>query len=125
VNSAYLLLSARQPNNEWLEGLRPNNCSPTYQARRTKAKLASLYPSPATCVHFTLVGRCVHGHEIVEPTPTSYASIRTDVQGPIQHPIEKTSHHRPRNITALASGTDVYSLGCGNLHVMNPVGFVC
>ena len=67
----------------------------------------------------------MHGHEIAEPMPASYASIRTDVQRSIQHSLKKTLHRRTGNIEALASGADVLSLGCGNLHVLNPVGFVC
>ena len=51
---------------------------------KSQSESVNLYPSPATCVHLTLVGHCLHGHEIAEPMPTRYASIRTDVQGSIQ-----------------------------------------
>jgi len=95
-------------------------------ALETQAKaVLNLFCHRSTCVHLALVGRRVHGHEIVESAATSYASIRTDVQRPIQHSFKKTSHHGPGNIIALACGTEVSSLSCGNPHVMNPVGCVC
>jgi hypothetical protein len=79
----------------------------------------------ASWTYKALVGRCVHRHEIVKPLSTSYTSIRPDVQRAIQHSIKKTPHGRTGNIRALASGADVLSLGGGNPHVLNPVGFVC
>ena len=61
----------------------------------------------------------------MESAPTSHASIWADVQIPIQHSLKKTPSRRTGDIKALAARADVFSLSCGNLYVLNPVGFVC